>query len=131
MADPVDTAQTLNVLLSGEARPAERGIRLGFATEGGEQLALTFPAKVVPATISALASLLGQVVSDLPEEEQPNFQVLKTTGMGLAMNPEGRFALILTLEGGGELTLALAPADLHALRDQIDEAISIADDPRH
>ena len=85
----------------------------------------------MPATITALASHLGQVMSTLPEEDWPSFQVLKTTSLGLAMNGQGELALALELEGGGQLTLGLAKGDLALLRDEIDEAMRIAGDSRH
>ena len=127
----MNIAPKFEVVLSGEARQQNRSVALTFDTAGGEKFGIEFDAKIVPATITALASLLGQVVSTLPEEERPNFHVLKTTGMGLAMNPQGQMALVLTLEGGGELTLALAQADLPVLREQIEEATRIAEDSRH
>jgi len=39
--------------------------------------------------------------------------------------------VVLTLEGGGELTLALAQADLPVLSEQIEEAMRIAENSRH
>ena len=83
------------------------------------------------ATIAALASHLGQVMASLPEEEWPNFQVLKTTTMGLAMNAADELALAPEVEGGGQLTLGLAKGDLALLRDEIDEAMRIAGDQRY
>lgn len=127
----MNTAPKFEVVLSGEARQQNQSVALTLGAADGEKFCLEFDAKIVPATITALASLMGQVVSTLPEDERPNFQVLKTTGMGLAMNQQGKMALVLTLEGGGELTLELAKADLPLLREQIEEAISISDDPRH
>ncbi|MEM5473443.1 hypothetical protein WNZ14_17060 [Hoeflea sp. AS60] len=131
MTENVHAAPKFEAVVSGEARPENRSVALLFGTADGEKYSLEFDARIVPATITALASLLGQVVSDLPEDDQPNFQVLKTTGMGLAMNPQGRLGLTLALEGGGEMTLELAKADLPVLREQIDEAISISEEPRH
>ena len=114
-----------------EARPQNQSVMLTFGAEGGEKYGVELSAKIVPATITALTSLLGQAVSTLPEDEQPNFQVLKTTGMGLAMNPQGELGLMLTLEGGGQLTLGLAKNDLQILREQIEEAMRMAEDPKH
>lgn len=131
MAENINTAPKLDIVLAGEARPQDKTVALAFGSTGGGKVRLEFDARIVPATITALASLLGQVVSDLDEDERPNFQVLKTTGMGLAMNAEGELALGLELEGGGQLTLGLAKGDLAILRDEIDEAIRIAEDLRH
>lgn len=39
--------------------------------------------------------------------------------------------VVLTLEGGGELTFALTQADLPVLREQIEEAMRIAENSRH
>ena len=131
MAEKVNTAPKFEVVLSGEARQQNQSVALLLGTADKEKFSLEFDAKMVPATITALASLLGQVVSTLPEDEWPNYQVLKTTGMNLAMNEQGELAFMLTLEGGGELTLGLAKADLPKIREQIDDAIRISDDPRH
>lgn len=131
MADTIDTPPKLEILLAGEARPRNRSVALAFGVAGGGKVGFELDAKVVPATITALASHLGQVMATLPEEEWPNFQVLKTTAMGLAMNPQGELALALELEGGGQLTLGLAKGDLAVLRDEIDEAIRIAEGSRH
>lgn len=131
MADKTDTPPKLEILLAGEARPRDRTVALAFGTAGGGKVGLELDAKIVPATITALASHLGQVMSSLPEEDWPSFQVLKTTAMGLAMNAEGELALALELEGGGQLTLSLAKGDLAVLRDEIDEAMRIAGDLRH
>ncbi|WP_417434752.1 hypothetical protein [Hoeflea sp.] len=131
MAENINTAPILDIVLAGEARPQDKTVALAFGSAGGGKVRLEFDARIVPATITALASLLGQVVSDLDEDERPNFQVLKTTAMGLAMNGQGELALALELEGGGQLTLGLAKGDLAILRDEIDEAIRIAEDLRH
>ena len=131
MADTTDTPPKLEILLAGEARPRDRTVALAFGAAGGGKVGIELDAKIVPATITALASHLGQVMSSLPEEEWPSFQVLKTTSMGLAMNPAGELALALELEGGGQLTLSLAKGDLAVLRDEIDEAMRIAGDLRH
>jgi hypothetical protein len=108
-----------------------QSLALNYGAAGGGTIGIELDARVVPATITALTSLLGQVMSTLPEEEWPSFQVLKTTAMGLAMNAEGELALALELEGGGQLTLGLAKGDLAVLRDEIDEAMRIAGDSRH
>lgn len=131
MTDTINRAPKFEVVLAAEARPDDRSVALTVATAEGEKFALEFDARIVPATITALTSLLGQVVSTLPENEQPNFQVLKTTEMGLAMNAQGELGLMLTLEGGGQITLAMAKAYLPVLREQIEDAIRIAEDPRH
>lgn len=131
MADTTDTPPKLEILLAGEARPQDRSVALAFGAVGGGKIGIELDAKIVPATITALAGHLGQVMSSLPEEEWPNFQVLKTTAMGLAMNAAGELALALELEGGGQLTLGLARGDLALLRDEIDEAMRIAGDQRH
>jgi hypothetical protein len=128
VADTPDTPPKLETLLSGEARPQNQSLALNYGAAGGGTIGIELDARVVPATITALTSLLGQVMSTLPEEEWPNFQVLKTTAMGLAMNAEGELALALELEGGGQLTLGLAKGDLAVLRDEIDEAMRIAGD---
>ncbi|WP_461432658.1 hypothetical protein, partial [Hoeflea alexandrii] len=83
MADTPDTPPKLEILLSGEARPQNQSLALNYGVAGGENIGIELDARVVPATITALTSLLGQVMSTLPEEEWPNFQVLKTTAMGL------------------------------------------------
>jgi hypothetical protein len=131
VADKTDIPPKLEVLLAGEARPQDRSVALSFGAAGGETVGFELDAKIVPATITALASHLGQVMSSLPEEDWPNFQVLKTTTMGLAMNAAGELALALELEGGGQLTLGLAKGDLALLRDEIDEAMRIAGELRH
>lgn len=127
MPEIVNTAPTFEVVLSGEARPANKSVALLFGTADKKKYGLEFSASVVPATITALTSLLGQVVSTLPEEERPNPQVLRTVGMTLAMNAQSEAALVLTMEGGGELTLSLATNDLPRLREQIEEAIQVTD----
>lgn|GEM_PF-1663213 len=131
MTETLHTAPKFETLLAGEARPDTGSVALTVATADGEKFGLEFDAKIVPATITALTSHLGQVVSALPENEQPNYQVLKTTEMGLAMNAQGELGLMLTLEGGGQLTLAMAKAYLPVLKAQIEDAIRIAEDPRH
>ena len=131
VADTTDTPPKLDILLAGEARPQHRSVALSFGAAGGGKIGFELDAKIVPATITALASHLGQVMSSLPEEEWPSFQVLKTISMGLAMNGQGELALALELEGGGQLTLGLAKGDLALLRDEIDEAMRIAGDSRH
>ncbi|SOE17480.1 hypothetical protein SAMN05877838_2380 [Hoeflea halophila] len=131
MTETMNKAPIFQTLVAGEARPDDGSVALVVATAKGEKFALEFDAKMVPATITALTSHLGQVVSALPENEQPNYQVLKTTRMGLAMNPQGELGLMLTLEGGGELTIAMNKAYLPVLKAQIEDAIRIAEDPRH
>ncbi len=131
MTEIVKTAPKFETLVAGEARPDNKSVALILATADGEKFGIEFDAKIVPATITAMTSHLGQVVSVLPENEQPNFQVLKTTEMGLAMNPQGELGLMLTLEGGGQLTLGLAKAYLPVLKEQIEDAIRIVEDPRH
>ena len=66
MADKVNIAPKFEVVLSGEARQQNQSVALTFDTAGGEKFGIEFDAKIVPATITALASLLGQVVSTLP-----------------------------------------------------------------
>ncbi|MHB1104222.1 MAG: hypothetical protein ACYC0C_15915 [Devosia sp.] len=127
MAEFVNTAPAFEVILSAEARPHRKSVALLFGTADRKKFGIEFSAAVVPATITALASLLGQVVSSLPEEERPNPQVLRTTGMTLAMNEQGGMGLVLSFEGGGELTLAMPTSDLPKLRDQILEAIEASD----
>lgn len=117
VADATDTPPKLDILLAGEARPQSRSVALSFGAAGGGKIGIELDARIVRATITALASHLGQVMSTLPEEDWPNFQVLKTTSMGLAMNAAGELALALELEGGGQLTLGLAKGDLAVLRD--------------
>jgi ubiquinone biosynthesis protein UbiJ len=95
-----------------------------MGTADKKRFGLEFDASVVPAVIAALVGLLGKVVSTLPEGSRPNPQVLQTTGMTLAMNEQGEMGLVLALEGGAELTLAMPTSDLPKLRDQIEEAIS-------
>lgn len=131
MTETIHKAAKFETLVAGEARPDNQSVALVVATADGEKFALEFDAKVVPATITALTSHLGQVVATLPENEQPNYQVLKTSRMGLAMNPQGELGLMLTLEGGGELTIAMNKAYLPVLKAQIEDAIRIAEDPRH
>ena len=131
MSDTINTAPKFEAVLAGEARTENSSVALTVATATGEKFGLEFDAKIVPAVITALTSHLGEVVSSLSDNEQPNYQVLKTTEMGLAMNAQGELGLMLTLEGGGQLTLGMAKAYLPVLKAQIEDAIRIADDPRH
>jgi len=131
VADTLNTAPKFEVVLAGEARPDNQSVAIAVATGDGEKFMLEFDAKIVPAVITAMTSHLGAVVSELPENEQPNYQVLQTSDIGLAMNDQGELGLMLTLEDGGQLTLALPKAYLPVLQAQIDDAIRFADDPRH
>ena len=49
------------------------------------------------------------------------------TGMALGVNEQGQPGILLMLEGGAELTLALSPSDLPAMRDMIDQAIEASE----
>jgi hypothetical protein len=124
VAEIVNTAPKFDVLLSGEPRPQNKSVAILMGTADKKRFGLEFDASVVPAVITALVGLLGKVVSTLPEGSRPNPQVLQTTGMTLAMNEQGEMGLVLALEGGAELTLAMPTSDLPKLRDQIEEAIS-------
>lgn len=66
MTDKPDTTPKAEVLLAGEARPQDRSVALSFGAAGGRTIGLELDAKIVPATITALASHLGQVMSALP-----------------------------------------------------------------
>lgn len=126
LAEIVNTAPRFCVLGSGEARVAKRSVALLFGTEDRKRFGIEFGAEIVPATITALASLLGKLTSSLPEEDRPDPVILTTESMTLAMNENAEVALVLGLQGGGELTLAMPSESLPVLRDQILEAIEVS-----
>jgi hypothetical protein len=126
VAEIINTAPRFNMLGSGEARVAARSVALLFGTADRKKFGVEFGVEIIPATITALATLLGKVVSSLPEADRPNPVVLTTESMTLAMNERSEAALVLGMQGGGELTLAMPAEALPALRDQILEAIEIS-----
>jgi hypothetical protein len=59
----------------------------------------------VPVSIFALANEHGRVLSTLPAQDRPAVQPIQGTGIRPAIRTGGLPALILHLEGGGELTI--------------------------
>ncbi|MEX0957276.1 MAG: hypothetical protein WD800_04050 [Dehalococcoidia bacterium] len=131
MAEIVNTAPKFVTLLAGEARPESTSVAILLGTAGKETFGLEFDARVAPAVIAALAGLLGEAVSALPADRRPKGQALQTTGMAFGVNEHGQPGIILTLEGGAELTLALTLSDLPALREMIDQALESIDQRTH
>jgi hypothetical protein len=123
LTEIINTAPRFNALGAAEARVAARSVAVLFGTADHKKYGLEFGVEIVPATITTLASLLGKVVSSLPPAERPDPVVLTTEAMTLAMNEKAEVALVLALQGGGELTLAMPSDSLPVLRDQILEAI--------
>jgi hypothetical protein len=131
VAEIVNTAPKFVSILGAEARPENTSVAVLLGTAEREQFGLEFDAGVAPAVIAALTGLLGQVVSALPEDQRPEPQVLQTTGMGFGLNEHGQPGIILSLEGGAELTLALTLSDLPALKEMVEQALEAADRKPH
>jgi hypothetical protein len=127
LSDIVNTAPKFVSLLAGEARTANNSVALLLGTADRQKFGLEFDARAAPAVIAALAGLLGKVISSLPEDERPTGQALQTTGMAFGVNEQGQPGIILYLEGGAELTLALTLSDLPALKEMVDGALEAAD----
>lgn len=131
MAEIVNTAPKFMTLLAGESRPESTSVAILLGTADREKFGLEFDARVAPAVITALAGLLGKAVSALPADQRPAGQALQTTGMAFGVNEHGQPGIILALEGGGELTLALTLSDLPALKEMIDQAFETVDLKKH
>jgi hypothetical protein len=131
VAEIVNTAPKFVTVLAGEARPKSTSVAILLGTADREKFGLEFDAVVAPAVIAALAGLLGKVVSALTVEERPSQQILQTTGMAFGMNELGQPGIVLSLEGGAELQLALTLSDLPALREMIDQTLEAADMRQH
>lgn len=131
MSEIVNTAPKFVTLLAGEARPENKSVAILMGTADREKFGLEFDAAAAPAVITALAGLLGKAVSALPVDQRPKGQALQTTGMAFGVNEHGQPGIILALEGGGELTLALTLSDLPALKEMIDQALEAADLKKH
>ncbi|MBO6727218.1 MAG: hypothetical protein JJ911_16295 [Rhizobiaceae bacterium] len=123
MTEIVNTAPKFVRVLSGEARPNNKSVALLLGTEAMEKFGLEFDVGVAPAVIAALASLVGKATEDMPREERPTTQALQTTGMAFGLNDHGQPGIILSLEGGGEIALALTLSDLPTLREMIDNTL--------
>ncbi|WP_127520093.1 hypothetical protein [Mesorhizobium sp. Z1-4] len=124
MTEIVNTAPKFVRVLSGEARPESKSVALLLGTADREMFGLEFDAGVAPAVIAALASLVGKATEHLPGNERPSSQALQTTGMTFGLNEHGQPGIILALEGGGEIALALTLSDLPMLKQMIDETLA-------
>ncbi|MBO6718082.1 MAG: hypothetical protein JJ913_09015 [Rhizobiaceae bacterium] len=132
MAEIVNTAPKFVSMLGAEARPENASVAILLGTAERQKFGLEFDAGVAPAVIAALSGLLGKVASALPADQRPQQQVLQTTGMAFGINEQGQPGIILSLEGGAELMLALTLSDLPALKEMVDQALEAADlDQRH
>src|SRR5206468_9173741 len=59
----------------------------------------------VPTAIFALSNEAGRILSTIPQENRPALETIRGTGIVPAVGADGSGALILHLEGGGELTI--------------------------
>ncbi len=131
MTDITNTAPKFVRLLAGEPRPANTSVALLLGTADRQMFGLEFDSAVVPAVIGALAGLAGKAAPEVADGERAPAQALQTTGMAFGVNEHGQPGIILQLEGGAELAIALTPSDLPALKEMIDEAFEAADSQKH
>jgi hypothetical protein len=82
-----------------------RTVSIAFEADDSKKYEVHFDIKCVPTAIFALTNEQGIVLSTLPQGERPAAQTIKGTGILPALNSAGMPALILQLEGGGELTI--------------------------
>ena len=127
MTEIVNTAPKFVRVLGGEARPDSKSIALLLGTADRQKFGLEFDAGVAPAVIAALAGLVGKATEHLPVEERPSGQALQTTGMAFGLNEHGQPGIILALECGGELALALTLSDLPTLKEMIDQTLEASE----
>ena len=83
------------------------------------------------ALIVVLQAAWNELAADLRDDKRPVVQTLPVSSVEVAHNEEGQVALLLMLQGGGELPLLAEPSALEYLRGQLDEAIAAARDRRH
>ena len=87
--------------------------------------------KIVGLTVVAIAGQAGKTSSSAmyPETRETDVQHLRWTGLRPMIDPQGRPAVMLVLEGGLELGLAVAPDALAALKNDIGRLEEIVQPP--
>jgi hypothetical protein len=124
-------APLLDTLLGSGHRASSRSVSITFGSVEKTKFELDFSAKCVPLAITALTLELGKLAAKLPKDEKVEVQGVRITGSNIAMKDDGTVALLLTLAGGAQLPLDFKRSDLVKLRDQIDEAATLADPKTH
>ena len=127
MPETIMKAPVLDVVLASGIDAPAGTLSVTFGSVDKKKFQLDFSAKCVPLTIAALAAEMGKLVATLPADKTPALQGIAVTGTQLAMKDDGSVSLFLRLESGAELPLDFKAADLARLRQQIDEAVTVAD----
>lgn len=84
---------------------ATQSVSLTFQDSAENNYEIELSLQSVPLSIFALVNEQARILSTIPAQERPAMQTIQGTGIRPAIGPDGAPALILYLEGGGELTI--------------------------
>jgi hypothetical protein len=85
-----------------------RTVHLTLASDDQKRYEFDLTLDQIPTVIFALSNEMGRILSTLPVGEHPVTQPIKGSSIITAVSASGGGALILRLEGGGELTIELS-----------------------
>jgi len=106
-------------VLSSNRDVQKKTVRLVLMSDDQKQYDLDLVLDQVPTVIFALSSEMGRILSTLPEGERPPTQPIQGRSILPAISPSGDVALILALEGGGELTIELPKKEISDIADAL------------
>ncbi|WP_375206735.1 hypothetical protein [Hyphococcus sp.] len=131
MTDDVRGAPPFNNIIWSGHSPENQTVAVAFDADDENKYSIELKADCIPALMGVLAAEFQKLLPHIPEDQQLRAQGLHITGSRPAMRSDGTPSLMLQLQGGAELPLSFAPADLPKLRAQIDELASMSNKPGH
>ncbi len=117
----VRKAPRFEKLITSDRNVATRSVSLIFQDKSKNNYEIEFALQSVPVSIFALANEYGRILSTLPATERPAVQPIQGTGILPAVGVDGVPALILQLEGGGELTIEFSKEAIVAAANALSE----------
>lgn len=125
------STRTLEAIVGSTSCRGSSSVTLTFRDAQDRSLNVVFAGAVIPAVIAALAARLNEIVDGVDHADRPALQTLQSSHVGLSMNDQGQIALLIGLEGAGELPIQLQSEQLAPLRDELEEAMKAIDPSRH
>ncbi|HYU11575.1 MAG TPA: hypothetical protein VEK82_03295 [Stellaceae bacterium] len=127
----VRKAPRFEKLLSSNRDLEKRTVSLRFGDHDEHNYEIELDLQAVPVSIFALANEYGRILSSLPAEERPAVQPIQGTGIVPALGPDGTPALILRLEGGGELTIKFSKDAIAEVSEKLTELLAATQTDRY
>jgi hypothetical protein len=127
----VRKAPRFEKLVASDRNVATRTVSLMFKGHDENNYEIELDLQSVPVSIFALANEYGRILSTLPATDRPAVQPIQGTAIRPALGPDGTPALILHLEGGGELTIEFSKTAIAAAAEALAELVTATDTDRY